>query len=76
MIKIALIYVTMITGLLNSSWTTVTDEYYNAYGSVKSVYTYRADESINTCVLKSVSEEVDENGVVWTVYHYGSESID
>lgn len=76
MIKMAILFYMTMSCLLNSSWTTVTDEYYNAYGSVKSVYTYRADESINTCVLKSVSEEVDENGVVWTVYHYGSEGID
>ncbi len=57
-----------------SPWVTVveTDYVRTDTKAIQYEYKYPANESRNTCYLKDITEEVDENGVVWTVYHYGA----
>ena len=62
-----------------SPWVTVVDTYYFVSDGEHSMYEYRHpanEDSSNYCYIHEVTEEIDENGVVWTVYHCGAKTVD
>lgn len=61
--------------LNGSPWVTEVDKYYVSTDSTHSVIevSHPANESVdNYCYVKGITEETDENGVTWTVYHCGA----
>lgn len=62
-----------------SPWVTEVETYKIVQGPVHSkyVYTHPANESRdNYCHIQSVTEEVDADGTVWTVYHCGAKTVE
>lgn len=77
MVKIATL--AAILFLNGSPWVTEVDKYYVSTSDTNAMFeiSHPANETIdNYCYVKEITEEVDENGVVWTVYHCGAKPVD
>ncbi len=74
-----LVMILAATLMMNSPWVTYQETISMSYTvgdsaeehHVKRVYTHKRNETRDMLELKEITEEVDENGVTWEVYHFG-----